>query len=174
MGLRDRLRRARPPEEAVRGLEHGERVVAWAAVAGGGAAVATQRGLWLPVAGGMRRVPWHQVDKATWGGGELTITEAYEVEPGVIEDGPPVTLVLDDPRDLPPVVRARVTQSVGYSVHHPVPGGGVRVVGRRVSGQDGLSWVVRYDEGTDRHHPGVVAMTEQLLAQARATAGVPE
>ena len=59
-------------------------------------------------------------------------------------------------RDLPDQVRTRVTRSVAYTTHHPMPTGGVRVVGRRVSGQNGLSWAVRYDSGTPVELPAVV------------------
>jgi hypothetical protein len=50
-----------------------------------------------------------------------------------------------------------------------LPGGGVRVVARRVAGTDGLRWTVRYDPATPTA-PDTVA---DLVAAARAaiTAG---
>jgi hypothetical protein len=59
-----------------------------------------------------------------------------------------------------------VTRSVAFTAHHPVPGGGVRVVARRVAGADGLVWHVRYDDGTDLADPAVAAATAELVAEA--------
>ena len=159
----------------MRDLGRDERVLAWARLIDGRTVIATQHGLWLPAGAGMRQVPWHLIDKATWRGGVLEVVEADEVEPGVVEDRRPLPLTLAEPRDLPPVVRARVIRSVAYTAHHPLPaGGGVRVVGRRVSGQDGLSWVVRFDRGADRADPAMLAVADELVAQAKGLAGVPE
>jgi hypothetical protein len=47
--------------------------------------------------------------------------------------------------------------------------GGVRVVGRRVSGQNGLSWAVRYDAGTPVDLPAVIELTDELVAGAQGT-----
>jgi hypothetical protein len=69
-------------------------------------------------------------------------------------------------------VRTRVTRSVAYTSHHPLPVGGVRVVGRRVSGVDGLSWAVRYDSGTPVDAEPVIKVTEDLVTAAQS-AGVP-
>jgi hypothetical protein len=86
----------------------------------------------------------------------------------VLVDGPPVSFLLLEPGELPDQVRARVTRSVAYTVHHPLPGGAVRVVGRRVSGRNGLSWAVRYDAGTPQDSPEVAEQTDELVATARA------
>lgn len=171
MSLLDRLRRDRPPADALRGLAPGDRVLSWAVYADAHIVAATRLGLRLSED---RMLPWHRIDKAAWRDGVLALTESVEVEPGVIEDQRPILLSLGRPRDLPEVVRSRVTHSVAYSNHHPLPaGGGVRVVARRVPGRDGLSWALRYDPGTDRHDPLVRDAAQALLAQARAglTAG---
>ena len=83
-------------------------------------------------------------------------------------DDVPVVLTLSDPRDVPARVRERVTRSVAYTRHHPLPDGGVRVVGRRVAGADGLTWHVRYDESTDRDDPEIRAATDSFVAAASA------
>ena len=70
-------------------------------------------------------------------------------------------------------MRSRVTRSVAYTMHHPMPVGGVRVVGRRISGVDGLSWAVRYDSGTPVDLPQVVSVTDELVEQARAATAPP-
>jgi hypothetical protein len=154
----------RPP------LERDERVVAWAPTPAGDVVVATNRGLVLP--GRAARLPWHQIHKAVWSGRELVVTPAETVERGdgyeVADDLPSEAHLLLEPRDLPKQVYARVTGSVAYTVHHPFPGGGgVRVVARRVSGVDGLTWTVRYDPGTDRDSAATRERTAELVAQAR-------
>jgi hypothetical protein len=171
-------RRRRLPAERRPHLEPGERVVAWAAAPGDAAVVATPAGLWLP--GRETRLGWHEIHKATWSGRALTLVPAERV--GEVSDAPvpylvmadaaPVTVTLLDPGDLPHQVRARVTRSVGYSTHHPLPDGGVRVVARRVPGHDGVSYAVRYDPGTDTGSPAVRAATDELVEQAQTTLGV--
>jgi hypothetical protein len=85
-----------------------------------------------------------------------------------------VSLALPEPRNIPSVVRARVMQSIAYSTHFPLPGGGgVRVVARRVSGLDGLAWSLRYDQRTDRDDPAVRAAATEALGRAQAGAGPP-
>jgi hypothetical protein len=161
-------RKPKLPAERRPALDHDERVVAWAAVDHGEVVVATNRGLFLP---GRPRLGWHEIHKATWTGRALTVLPAVVVaeEPGydVVVDLPAVTYTLLDPGDVPHQVRARVTRSVAYTSHHSVPGGGLRVVARRVSGVDGLWWTVRFDPGTDLDQPEV----SNLVASARHDVG---
>jgi hypothetical protein len=166
------FRRERPPAEAIRGLDLDERVLSWATLDDGSAAVATQRGLWLPGPGGVELVPWHLLDKAVWRNGTLTVTAAVDHGDGVLEELPARAVRLAVPRDLPPTVRARVQRSIGYTRHHPLrPGGGVYVVGRRVPGYDGLTWQLVFDPGTDRNDPLLRAQADLLADQARAETG---
>jgi hypothetical protein len=167
-----RLRDRRPPPEATRPLDRDERVVSWGRAAGGEPVVATQRGLWLPGPDGPRRIGWHLVDKATWKAGTLTVTEAVDTGAGVLAELPPRALRLDEPRDLPSVIRSRVERGISYTRHFPLsPAGGVRVVGRRVPGQDGLSWQLVFDPDTDRDDPGLRLQAERLIANAKAETG---
>lgn len=165
-------RRHRLPAELRPDLARDERVVAWA-LAESGAAVATNLGLFLP---GRARLGWHEIHKAAWTGGELVIIPAEVVESRagyvVTADAPPLRVALADPGRLPHTVRTRVTRSVSLTSHHPVPGGAVRVVGRRVPGVDGVSWAVRYEGGADGADPGVIAVTDRLVA-AHAAAQQP-
>lgn len=170
------FKRRRLPAERRPRLDADERIVAWAGATGDDVVVATNFGLWLP--GGGERLGWHEIHKATWSGRQLALVAAREVAEAdgytVMEDLPALVLTLLDPDHVPEQVRARVNRSVAYTSHHPLPdGGGVRVVGRRVSGVNGLRWTVRYDEGADRDTPGVKEATAELVAQARAGAGVP-
>jgi hypothetical protein len=169
----------RPP------LEPGERVLAWAPVgeAEGSVLVATNRGLWLPDGRPVdrtqgSRLGWHEIHKAAWSGRELRITpaEVAEVRPdyAVLIDAPVQSYLLLEPGELPDQVRTRVTRSVAYTSHHPLPVGGVRVVGRRVSGVDGLSWAVRYDAGTPVDAEPVVQVTRDLVTAAQGATAPPE
>ncbi|GAB1690139.1 hypothetical protein [Krasilnikovia sp. M28-CT-15] len=169
-------RRPKLPAASRPALHPEERVLAWAYVGepGGPVVVATNRGLWLPE---RARIGWHEIHKAAWSGRELRITPAEVAEQRdgytVLEDGPVVTCLLLEPGELPDQVRARVTRSVAYTTHHTLTSGGVRVVGRRVPGADGLSWAVRYDAGTEVDAESVVQVTDELIETAREAIAPP-
>jgi hypothetical protein len=182
------LRRRRLPAGWTTRLAREERVVAWAGASGdgavvgtsgdgavvgtsggGGVMVVTNLGLWLP--GAAERLGWHEIHKVNWSSPRLTVIGAREVSRAeryvTVEDGPPTRYTLAGPGRVPEQVRARVTRSVAFSEHYPLPvGGGVRVVGRRVPGIDGVSWAVRYDEGTDSGADQVRGLTETYVARA--------
>jgi hypothetical protein len=152
-------------------LEPEERILTWAPVAEDTALVATNLGLWRPDG---KRLGWHEIHKAAWSGRELRITPAEVAEERddyrVLVDGPVAGFLLLEPGELPDQVRTRVTKSVAYTSHHRLNMGGVRVVGRRVPGRNGLTWSVRYDSGTPVGLPAVIELTDELvLAAQRAT-----
>jgi hypothetical protein len=154
----------RPP------LESDERVVAWAPTPEDEVVVATNRGLWLP---GRGRLGWHEIHKAAWSGRELGITpaETRQERDGytVVADLPVVSYLLPEPGELPHHVRARVTRSVAHTSAHALPGGGaVRIVARRVSGVNGLTWTARYEGAVAFDSPEVDTATDELVGQARA------
>ena len=159
------LRRRVVPDavRAVR-LPDGERRVAWAVTTTGEPVVAGERTLVLP---GGQQLAWWQVERASWRPPLLSVLEVAEVE----GTGTRHELQLDDPGDLAEVVRTRVTASVAWSAHEKLAQGGVRVVGRRVPGQELLSWQLVYDAGTDPSDPLVRAQAEQLVDQARRALG---
>jgi hypothetical protein len=167
-------RRPKLPAALRPALDPDERVLAWAAAGDASAVVATNRGVWLPDRG---RLGWHQIHKAAWSGRELRITPAEVAEERagytVLVDAPVLTYLLLEPGELPDQVRTRVTRSVAYTAHHPLPVGGVRVVGRRVSGTDGLTWSVRYDSGTPADAAPVVKVTDDLVGAARDAIAPP-
>jgi hypothetical protein len=153
-----------------------ERVIAWAGATGDDVLVLTNLGLWLP--GAPERLGWHEIHKATWSGRQLSIVAAREAAEGdgyiVMEDLPALTLTLLDPDKVPEQLRTRVNKSVAYTSHHELPGGGgVRVVGRRVPGTNGLRWTVRYDDDVDHTAPEALSATAALVAEARAASEVP-
>jgi hypothetical protein len=171
-------RRPKLPADRRPALESGERVLAWAQIGAGDTApviVATNRGLWLPEG---TRLGWHEIHRAAWSGRELRLTPAEVAEEregyAVLVDAPVRDYLLLDPGELPDQVRARVTRSVAYTAHHPLPVGGVRVVGRRVSGSDGLTWAVRYDAGTPVDAEPVVTVTDELVGAARVATAPPD
>lgn len=170
------FRRDRPPHEVLTGLEADERLLTWATARDGAVLLATSRGLWLPEPGEPERrarLPWHRVDQVIWRDGVLAVVEAVELGDSVVEERPPRAFPLESPRRLPYVVRQRVEASIGYTRHHDlVPSGGVRVVARRVSGRDGLTWYLLFDAGTDRDDPQVMGQAQEALTLARATTGL--
>jgi hypothetical protein len=169
------FRRRRVPPEVRPPLETDERVVAWATVTEHAAVVATNFGLHLP--GRAVRLGWHEIHKATWTGRQLVVTPATLVAErstyAVVADAAPLAVTLPEPGVLPHEVRTRVTRSVSFSSHQPVPGGAVRVVARRVPGVDGLRWAVRPDEGTDPFAPEVERAAAALVASYAASVHDP-
>jgi hypothetical protein len=168
-------RRPKLPSALRPALDPEERVLAWAPVGESQALVVTTFGLWLPDG---RRLGWHEIHKAAWSGRELRITpaEVAEVRSGyaVLQDSPVIGFLLLEPGEVPDQVRTRVTRSVAYTAHHPMTSGGVRVVGRRVPGENGLSWAVRYDAGTPVQLPAVQEFTDEVVTAAQNATAPPD
>jgi hypothetical protein len=176
------LRRRRLPAAKRPPLDRDERVVAWAGATGEAVVVVTNYGVWLPSSALPSRLGWHEIHKATWSGRQLTLIPASQsaVVGGyvVVADLPPVSCTLLDPDRVPDQVRTRVTRSIVYTAHHPLPGGGgggdggVRVVARHVPGIDGLRWTVRYDDpGVDPSAPEVASATAGYVELGRRGLG---
>ena len=166
------FRRRKLPVDRRPALGPEERIVAWARGAGDEVVVLTNHGIWLPGADG--RLGWHEIHKATWSGRDLALVASREVaatdDYTVVADLPATVHALLDPDNVPPQVHTRVTKSIAYTRHHPLPGGGgVRVVARRVPGVNGLRWTVRYDDDTDPAAAEVPAATAELVAYGRAS-----
>jgi hypothetical protein len=163
------FRRPKPPAEVTARLERHDRLLAWGTLDGGGYAAATRLGLLYGGPHGYEgRLGWHEIDKVAWADGVMEIIPDTEVADGVVEPLPPLRLVFTEPGEMPVVVRDRVTRSIVVNTHHRFGGGGgVRVLARRVAGQDGLRWLLRYDRGTDRENPELRAEAEALLAEVR-------
>jgi hypothetical protein len=159
-GWRQLLGGERLPEGFAGRLDAEERVLASAKVAGGGVVggevvgggylVLTSFGLWLPEG---RRIGWHQLSKATWGGGALTLVEAEEEAVAedvvLLHDLPARRFPLASPGRVPETVHKRVTSSIRFRHRRELPGGGAWFVQRGVAGRDGLLLQVRADPGTD-------------------------
>nr|CEL21162.1 hypothetical protein [Kibdelosporangium sp. MJ126-NF4]CTQ96272.1 hypothetical protein [Kibdelosporangium sp. MJ126-NF4] len=159
-----RLTGRQVPDDFDGTLDNGEYVLASAEVKSGGHMVATSLGLWLP---GSRRVGWHLISKASWGGGALVLIEATEVSRAgdavVLADMPPVRFVFTQSGKLPDVIHDRVTKSISSRHRQDLPGGGAWFIQRRVPGQDGIVLQVRPDKGAD--DDAVRRVAEQVAAK---------
>ncbi|MDH2424951.1 hypothetical protein [Sphaerisporangium sp. TRM90804] len=152
--------RALPAEAGVT-LTSGERVLVHARTPGGGYVVATDLALYLP---GEEPLPWHRIDRAQWDEVGLHV---------VAVDGAEWRAALPDPGRVPEAVRERVTSSILVNRHVRLGDhGGVRMVARRVPGQDTARWDLVFDPGLDADDPGLRAAAEQVLEQLRRTLGV--
>jgi hypothetical protein len=168
-------RKPKLPANLTPALDRNERVLAWARARGSEDAVVvvTNYGLWLP--GASARLGWHEIHKATWGEGTLTVTGS-SATPGadysIAADVQPVTVRIEDPGAVPRRVRERVNASVAFTSAYPVPGGGsARVVARRIAGRDGLAWSVRFEGAAAKNQddPAVRAVVDQSVADAKAS-----
>jgi hypothetical protein len=142
----------------------GERELARATLVGGDEVIAGTREA-LYAAG--RRMPWEQVQGASWDpeSGVLTVTE---VGPGGAVHRWPV----DNPVRLLQLVRERVTASVVLQQVVPLPVGSARIVARRsAAGDRAVSWFVEYDDLVDPDDPAVVALVGPALRLAQDDLG---
>jgi hypothetical protein len=162
------LRRARPAIE----VAPGERVLAWARLAGGELVAGTRDALYLPSG----RLAWERVEAADW---DVDLSRLRVSEVG--EWGQPRrehAYTLDESaagaERLLQLVRERVTASVVLVRHVPVTGRqGVRIVARRApSGRSAVEWVYEYDAGVDPSDPAVEAAAATALAAARDDLGL--
>lgn len=155
------LRREVP--EAVRTVRAGRRL-AWGLTDDGTAVVAGEHALHV----GGEELPWSGVEKAVWRPPVLVVCEVATVEgAGRIRR---LVLVQDD--RLAEVVRARVTSSVGWSDRRRLaPSGHVRLVGRRVPGQDALLWQTVFATDADAADPSKQVQAEQAVEELRRTIG---
>jgi hypothetical protein len=154
-------------------LRRGERVLAVAALDGGGTAVATTSALAVvdgtgPVSVRWRR-DWVAVDRATWD------DEARLVRLTWVDGGEAVLPLAPQARRslLPEVVRERVQASVVLSRQVEVTGRrGVRVVVRRGHG-GGLAVQVLPDPGVDLDDPRVAERVARCRADVAGELGLP-
>lgn len=160
-------RRDEPPADVVAALPRDERVVSWADLADGNVVLATPTGLWWPSNGAHRLIAWPHITKATWEDRTLRVTEADVIDDLLLVDRDPVSVELEVPRDLPPVVRKRIESNVVRSSLAEVSGGSARFVARRIPGQDGVQWWARLEDGTP-DTPQVRSSVTARLAILRA------
>ena len=173
-------RRASLPDHARAWLEPDERVLSFAATPYGDLVVATQRGLRIgdgrsASAGATGDQPagqllrWEFIVSAKWAGDVLTVTSAEQVAPQIMKRLPAARLALPEPADLPRVVRQRVDRSVAGSYRRALGAGStLLLVGRRVSGRDGLLWYAVFDLDSDADDPQLRRKATAILEAAAA------
>ena len=158
-----RVRRGAVPD-AVGSLVTDGRRLAWALTGTGVPLVATPSSLYV----GSERLPWSQVERVLWRPPTLTLVEVSEVQGSGRTRG----WDLADDHRLAETIRAQVTSSIGWSDRRALhPQGGVRLVGRRVPGQEVLEWQLVFERATDATDPQLRAQAGQLLEALRRTIG---
>jgi hypothetical protein len=150
-------------------LQAGERAIAWAPgprTREGDPTyiVASDRALHVGPWAQPSRIPWDLVDKATWDEPVLEMT--VRARPGA--PARPVRLRLEEPGDLPVVVRERVVASVVVQQHVALRGDkGARIVARQGSDDGVVRWSVVFDPGLDPRDPALRAEADEALARLR-------
>ena len=165
-----RLRR-RAPDLAV---GPGERVLAWSGAEDGTVLAGTRDAFYTQSPDGeVSRVPWEQVEAATWDAEDDTFRLSEVGSWG--QPRREHVAVLQEPGRLLELVRERVTASVVLQRHVPLDGRrGLRVIARRAPrGDRPVEWVYEYDEGVDPDDPEVRAAAHEALELARRDVGLP-
>lgn len=187
-------RRPALPAYARAWLSPEERVLTFASTSGGDLVVATPRGLWIT---DRRQAPaatsddadgvsaaehpagtllsWEFIVTAKWSGNSLSVVSAEQAAPQIMRRLPARTLALPEPADLPRVVRQRIERSVAASHRRPLrSGGSVLLVGRRVSGSNGLLWYAVFDREADVDDQHAREEAALMLESAAASTAGPE
>lgn len=166
------MRRARRAPAVPVEVADGERLLASAALADGGAVGGTRHALYLPsgAAGpGWRRVPWEQVHDGSWDPEAEVLVLALGGAGAAGEEL--VRLPVVDPDRFLQLFRERVTSSVVLQRHVPLRGRlGVRVAVRR-SGDGRLLLTSALDAGLDGTDPAVADAVATARREIAAEVG---
>lgn len=160
--------RKQPLDSEVRArlaLRPKERIIAWVDDGAGRLIVASDSALHLQrVPPDYARVGWDQIEHASYEAGMLSVTLTPDLDSATLR------VPVGEGRELPVVVRDRVTASIVVDRFVPLDGEtGVRIVGRRA--HDGMiTWRTDVDSRLSSR-PGTLEAAEQLLAEARAEVG---
>ncbi|MGN0064336.1 MAG: hypothetical protein ACI379_08830 [Nocardioides sp.] len=165
-------RTTRTPKPSV-DLPRGEKLLAWATGEDGTVLAGSQDALYVLVPGAeQRRVPWEQVEAASWDveSGTLRVSEVGTWG----EQRPEHAVALETPGRLLELLRERVTASIVLQRHVELsPRQHMRVIARRAPrGAAEIFWMYEYDEGVDPDDPAVRAAAEEALAGARHDVGL--
>jgi hypothetical protein len=161
------FRRPGTPAHVRRVVSDGERVIAWGKDGLGQAVVVSKLALYLPNRSGDHdRLPFETIASAAWADSTLEIVL-------VGRRGVRQLVRLDDPGEVPPVVRERVMASIALSEHVEFTGGGgARVTARRQPGRDDLTWNVVFDPGVDPADPEMRRSADAAIAQLKSSTGL--
>ena len=142
-----------------------ERVLAWADDGAGRPVVATETALHLQrVPPDYARFGWEQIERASYEAGTLTVVLGDSL------GGATLRVPVGTERDLPVVVRDRITASVVVDRFVALSGdAGVRIVGRRAA-DGGVIWRLDLDPGL-QSDPRAVTASEEALVEVRAEVG---
>jgi hypothetical protein len=162
------------PTEVTRALplQVGESPLAGARDRSGRWYVGTAVALLLPDGDGWERLPWEQVERATWDRESEQLVVVETADFGRPE--PTHRATLPDPERLLELIRERVTASIVVKLFEPVDGRrGVTVAGRRSPHSDApVAWSVLVDPGLDADAAPVRAAAERALGAAQSEIGL--
>jgi hypothetical protein len=165
-GLGRRRRRELPADAAQELGVGGERVLAWAELAGGGVAAATVEGLRLRTPQGrVVRRAWTQVDHAAWDedSGMLVVWWVGTRVPTPLEVG--------EETFLPEVVHERVRASIVLTREIALGSGRTIYVSLRKAADGTLSTHAVAPRGVRLDDPGIAAQVRRAEAELRDEAG---
>lgn len=147
------------------GVRRGEKIIAWA-MGATNAVVATDQALYLDEA---TRLTWSQITKASWEEPFLDLVVEGNATNATIP--PRIRKQLDNARDLPRAVNAKVTESVVISERIELDTG---VIAQFIARRDGdaISWSVVFESGVDPQDPSLRASADRALTELRAALGI--
>ena len=146
------------------GVRPGEKVIAWGRVGGDDSdvVVATDHALYVDAT---HRLLWTEISRASWDEPILTLS--------IVTDGrtSPMRVRIENARDLPRAVNAKVTESVVVSERMELDGG---VIAQFVARRDGdaISWSVVFEAGADPKDPALRASADRALRELRDALGI--
>jgi hypothetical protein len=161
------FRRPGAPAQVRRVVAPGERALAWGKDGLGQVVVVSTLALYVPGrSGDHERLPYDKIASAGWDDPTLEVVL-------VGRGGQRHLLRLDEPGEVPPTLRERVTASIALSEHVDLVGGaGARITARRVPGKDGLTWNVVFDPGLDPGDPDLRRSADAAIAQLKSSTGL--
>ncbi|HYJ73984.1 MAG TPA: hypothetical protein VEV65_00205 [Kineosporiaceae bacterium] len=167
MRIPGRRRRPQLPDDAARELGvTGERVLAWAELAGGGVAAATPEGLRVRTPQGrLVRRPWTEVDHAAWDEDSGTLAVWW------VGSRLPTPLEVGQETFLPEVVHERVRSSIVLVRELPLPGGRAIFVSLRKAADGTLSTHAVAPRGIRLDDPPIAAQVARVQRELREEAG---
>ena len=144
-----------------------ERALAWGKDGLGQLVVVSTLALYVPGrSGDHERLAYDKIASVGWDDPTLEVVL-------VGRGGQRHLLRLDEPGEVPPTLRERVTASIALSEHVELAGGaGARITARRVPGKDGLTWNVVFDPGLDPGDLDLRRSADAAIAQLKSSTGL--
>jgi hypothetical protein len=147
-------------------MASGERLLAWGRTDRGDPVGVTTKAVYVPDDGRLVRVGHERIATATWDDPDLVVVL-------VGPETPTYRVVLDEPGEVPPVLRERVTSTIVVTERVDLlPGVGARITARRAPGADTVSWAVVFDPGVDATDPELRRLAGEAIERIRTSRGV--